>query len=169
MPHKLLLDQAKTNELCQELYCTMARQATETGKAVECERLRSIGEELQQHMLALGEGEHSTTLSTLFAPQSHLHGRCHDILIGNAHEGTEFAIIELGTHRMLLRGINLSNHHIVTFNTKYAHTALHRRHAVERGGSLNHIDLFIAAHTGNLAIVLHTNEQSTSIGVGKRR
>ena len=169
MPHKLLLYQAKTNELCQELYCTMARQATETSKAVECERLRSIGKELQQRMLTLGEGEHSTTLPTLFAPQSHLHGRCHDILISNAHEGTEFAIIELGTHRMLLRGINLSNHHIVPLNTVYAHTALHRGHAVERSSSLDHIDLFIAAHTGNLAIVFHTNEQSASVGVGKRR
>ena len=46
---------------------------------------------------------------------------------------------------------------------------LHGWNTIKRGGSLDHIDLFIAAHTSYLAIVLHTNEQPPAVGIGKSR
>ena len=51
----------------------------------------------------------------------------------------------------------------------YAHVTLYGRHAIARGSSLHHIDLFIATHTSYLAIVLDANEQAPSVGVRKCR
>ena len=50
-----------------------------------------------------------------------------------------------------------------------AHAALYGRGAIHGGGGLDHIDLFFAAHTGNLPIVLDADEQTATVGVGKRR
>ena len=147
----------------------MARQATQAGKAVECEGLGSLGKEPQERLLALGEGHEGAIIPIGLAPQGHLHGRCHNILIGNAHEGTKAIIVQAGTNGEFFRTFDLSNHHPPTLDTMHAHMALHRRHTIQCGGSLDHIDLFIAAHTGNLAIVLHTNEQSATIRISKRR
>ena len=120
-------------------------------------------------MLALGEGKHNTPVAILLTPQGHLHGRSHDILIGNAHEGTQAVIVQASTHGTILYGLDFGNHHTPTLDTVYTHMTLHRRHTIECRGSLDHIDLLIAAHTGNLAIVFHANEQSASIRISKRR
>ncbi len=50
-----------------------------------------------------------------------------------------------------------------------AHATLHRRHTVHRSGSLDHVDLLVATHTGYLTIVLDANEQASSVGIGKSR
>ena len=169
MPHELLLDEAKADELSQHLHGTMAGKTAQTGKTIEREGLGGLGKEAQQGLLTLGKRKHSTAVPTLFAPVGHLHGRGYDILVGNAYEGAEAIIVEAGTHRNLLGAIDLSNHYIVSLDTMDAHAALHRRHTIERRGSLDHIDLFIATHTGYLAIVLHANEQSATVGIGKSR
>ena len=169
MVDELLLYQAEVDELCQELHSTMAGKATQAGKTVECEGLGSFGKEQQEGMLTLGEGEHNALVATLLAPKGHLHGRGHDILIGNTHEGAQAVIVQASTHGTLLGAFDLGNHHTPTLDTMYAHVALHRGYAIERGSGLNHIDLFIAAHTGNLAIVFHTNEQPPAFGIGKSR
>ena len=169
MPHEQLLDKAEADKLCQHLHGPMAGNTAQAGKAVEREGLGSLGKETQQGLLSLGEGEHGTAVSTLLAPESHLHGRGHDILVGYAHEGAEAIVIEAGTHRDLLGALHLGNHHVMSLNTMDAHATLHGRHTVHRGSSLDHIELFIAAHTGNLTIVLDSDEQSAPIRIGKRR
>ena len=169
MAGKLLFYQAEANELCQELHSTMAGKAAQAGKAVECEGLGSFGKEPQERLLALGERHERAIVPIGLAPKGHLHGRGHDILIGNTHEGTQAIIIQASTHGKLLGAFDLGNHHTPTLDTMHAHVALHRGYAIERGSGLDHIDLFIAAHTGNLAIVLHTNEQPPAFGIGKSR
>ena len=169
MPHEQLLGKAEADKLCQHLHGPMAGNTAQAGKAVERKGLGSLGKETQQSLLSLGEGEHGTTVSTLLAPESHLHGRGYDILVGYAHEGAEAIIVEAGTHRDLLGALHLGNHHVIPLNTMDAHATLHRRHTVHRGSSLDHIDFFVAAHTGNLTIILDTNEQAATVGVGKRR
>ena len=47
--------------------------------------------------------------------------------------------------------------------------ARHGRCAIHGSSGLYHVYLFIAAHTGNLAIVFHSNEQAASVGIGKGR
>ena len=169
MVYEQLFDKAEANELSQKLHGTVTRQTTQTGKTVEREGIGSLGKKAQQSLLALGERKHSTAIPTLFAPEGHLHRRGHNILIGNAHEGAEAIVVEAGTHRNLLGTLYLGYHHVMSLDTMDAHATLHRRHTVHRSGSLDHIDLFVATHTSNLAIVLDTNQQTPSIGVGKSR
>ena len=169
MPHELLLDEAKADELSQHLHSTMAGKTAQTGKTIEREGFGSLGKKTQQGLLTLGKRKHSTAVPTLFAPEGHLHGRGYDILIGNAYEGAEAIIVEAGTHRNLLGALDLGNHHIVSLDTMDAHAALHRRHTVHRSSGLDHIDLFVATHTGYLAIVLDTDEQSAPVSIGKSR
>ena len=120
-------------------------------------------------MLALGEGKQFAIIPTLFAPEGHLHRRGHDVLIGNAHEGTELAIFELGTHGTLLRTLDLGNHHTTSLDTVNGHVTRNGWHAIHRGRRLDHVDFFIATHTRYLAIILDTDEQAPSVGIGKRR
>ena len=169
MPHELLLDEAKADELRQHLYGTITGKAAQASKAIEREGFGSLGKETQQGLLTLGKRKHSTAVPTLFAPEGHLHGRGHDVLIGNAHEGAEAIVVEAGTHRNLLGTLYLGYHHVMSLDTMDAHATLHRRHTVHRSGSLDHIDLFVATHTGNLAIVLDTDEQSAPVSIGKSR
>ncbi len=169
MPHEQLFHQSKADKLCQQLYGTVTGQASQSGKAVERERLGGIDKELQQCLLALSEGEQRTTVPTLFAPQRHLNGRGHDVLIGNAHEGTEAVIVETGTHGTLLGALHLGNHHTAPLDAMHGHVARYGRYTVNGCSSLHHVYLFIAAHTGNLSIVLHADEQSPTFRIGKSR
>ena len=57
MGYEALLDEAETDELGKQAYGTVAREATKAGEAIECERLGSLGEDLQQGLLAWSEGE----------------------------------------------------------------------------------------------------------------
>ena len=51
----------------------------------------------------------------------------------------------------------------------HGHVARYGRHTINGCSSLHHVYLFIAAHTGNLAIVLHADEQSSTFRIGKSR
>ena len=99
MPHKPLLYETKADKLCQQLHGSMAGQAPQPRKAIECKGLLGIGQEAQQGLLTLGEGKHSSSIPTLLAPKGHLHWRSHNILVVNAHESAKTIIIQAGTHR----------------------------------------------------------------------
>lgn len=68
MPHELLFDEAKADELRQHLHGTITGKAAQASKAIEREGFGSLGKETQQGLLTLGKGEHGTAVSTLFAP-----------------------------------------------------------------------------------------------------
>ena len=169
MAYKLLFGQAEMDELRQQLYGSVARQAAEAGKAVEREWLFGLGKEPQDSLLVGSEGDQCAIVFVLLAPEGHLHGRGHDVLIGNAHEGAQAVVVEAGTHGTLVGRLHLGNHHTAPLYATYAHATRYRRHAVECCCGLDHVDLLIAAHTGYLAIVLHTNEQTAAVGIGKGR
>ena len=147
----------------------MARKATKAGEAIERERLGSLGEHLQQGLLARSEREQGTDFIGCFAPKCHLHGCGHDIFIGDTDESTELAVIEPSTYGGTFYRIDLSNDNVMSLFTVNAHAALYGRGAIEGGSSLNHINLFIATYASYLTIVLHANEQTAPVGIGKCR
>ena len=98
-----------------------------------------------------------------------MHGRSHNVLVGNADVGTLPAIIVDGTDRTLVgRGDGGYDDgaalHMVGIELNTG-----RRATIAVGRLMHHVNLLLRTHTRHVAVVANANEQPSTVGIGKGR
>ena len=126
---------------------------------------------VEQHLLALAVGNGVGVLVAagrfLGAHDALMQPAGEDILVGHAIINVPHAIV-IGCLDGLLDGLgDIGFDHRLAIDIKHLEGHVLLGAAVHLGRCLDHVDFLLAAHAGDVAIVLHTDEQMAAAVVGK--
>ena len=124
---------------------------------------------VEQQLLLLGEVYHHVLGRGRALAPHHLGvgGGGEHVLVGHAVVGAPLAVVVGRLHGFLTRLVDVDLEHVLASDTKHLKSHLLLGLAVHLRRLLNHVDLLVAAHPHDVAVVLHPHEQVAPAMVGK--
>ena len=145
----------------------MTGEARATDDEVQGERL--VLEDGEERSDSVGIGHHGALGVLRLAPDGEVHGRCHDVLVGNADIGPGGVVVMERTDGTAVGGRNGSHDDGAPIYVIGVELDAGLGTTVAVGRLVHHVDLLLGPYPRHVSVVAHADEQSSAIGIGKGR